>query len=199
MKIYYKVVQPSLRSFHTLSVQYKLNEWVYAPSGKPFFVFDTLDNANLFTVGFHESIFKIYECVIEGFVETPANTILAREKWPQGTKFAYGVKLTKLVGQLEPFEYYSVVSTGGIYTNKVSPDGTVKFEKSGKNPESGFYSQSKDCVILSYENSKTNTFQFEVWHKSAWGNPVFSTRSKEKAESLAQLIKQKVINPRTQI
>jgi len=85
------------------------------------------------------------------------------------------------------------------YTNKVRSNATIQFEQNSKTRESGVYSQSQNNVTLSYANGKKNIFGFEVWHKSAWGNPVFSTKSKETAESLSKLIQQGVINPRLQI
>lgn len=200
MKKYYKVVYSSnlvsaVKCGHG-EVQYKIGQFVYAPvQGTYLFVFDSKESALKFKKG--SDVHRIYECEVEGLCDNPTNH--SNEEWPQGTKFAYGVKLTKLVDSIQPFEFYSVISTGVYYTNKVNSDGVVEFEKNSKTPESGVYSQSQNNITLSYDNGKKNIFGFEAWHKSAWGNPVFSTRSKEKAESLSQLIQQGVVNPRTQI
>ena len=209
---YYKVVREIDNSYYSCvagcsgnknpCVEYFKNKTVYAPSGTYLFVFNDLERAKLFKNCEERGLsypLRIFECEIEGYCAAPEYLQPILWQIPGNTVFAYGVKLTKLVGEITPFEYYSVVSNGVIYTNKVNSDGIIQFEKNSKTPESGVYCQNKNNVTISYENNKINVFRFEVWHKSVWGNPVFSTRDKNKAKSLSQLIQQGVINPHTQI
>ena len=72
MKKYYKVLGPNLTSFNQQrldmpnSLQYKEHEWTFAPSGKPLFIFDTLDHAQNFIKNYTDCGPRIFECEVEG-------------------------------------------------------------------------------------------------------------------------------------
>ena len=101
---YYKVVRKNdLRSFgadcNTNAVQYKLNEFVYpTKSGTYLMVFDDLERARYFIRG--GVTWDVYECECESVCKnTPL--VHANQSWPDGTVFAYGVKLVKKINDIE--------------------------------------------------------------------------------------------------
>lgn len=62
---YYKVLDENLRSFLNINrIQYKVGEWVKAPSNTRLFVFDNLYNAQKFN-----TIYPIFECEIIGGIK----------------------------------------------------------------------------------------------------------------------------------
>ena len=103
MKSCYKVVLEKNNSSAWMTGKdetfYKENEYVYAPSGKPFFIFKDLESAKQYTIKLGSG-FVVYECECVGVEEEfPLNLDIVL---PQGTIFAYGVKLTKKIVQEKP-------------------------------------------------------------------------------------------------
>lgn len=106
-KKYYKLVRDNLRSFNypedsVYSKQYRINKFIYSSGGQFLFAFDSLESAEAFAR--HHcwcgDRYKIYECEVEGLqVEVPRAH--SHEVWPKNTVWAYGIKLTQLVMEIE--------------------------------------------------------------------------------------------------
>ena len=108
-----KNIITSLRlSSRATTVLYNLNQWVYSDRpGKFLFVFDGLDKAINFAKCIDNT--TIYECEVEGLEYNPEFAYGPnREKktWPDGTAFAYGVKLIREI----EIEQEMILSVGDI-------------------------------------------------------------------------------------
>lgn len=108
----YKVINQDLKSMNAGNpIQYKVDEWVNTINvSKPLFVFDTLDNAKAFAIRYNNA--KIYECEVDGVVESHDNCRLS--DCPAGTFFACKVKLTQLVVNCES----TFLKVGDIIANQ---------------------------------------------------------------------------------
>lgn len=129
MKKYYKVVLKYSSDHLNLvsaysNIQYKMDDYVYAPQGTKLFVFNSLDSAQNFVYGRN---LTVYECIVKNprLVKTLRNdtspndywryiadakkrkininqyltkkNAVKRQKWPFGTVWCDAVKLTKFI------------------------------------------------------------------------------------------------------
>jgi len=105
--MYYKIVSQDLFSIskyynttYCKPVQYKLGEYVYAANGTFLFIFNDLEKAKQ-AKKINGWIGDIYECEAEGVQIDRPEFLKNFGTTPDGTVFAYGVKLTKCVA-VEP-------------------------------------------------------------------------------------------------
>lgn len=110
--MYYKVVTNSLQSLYMReeddrSVDYKLNEYVYAPlPGTYLFVFNYIENVNKFIKKFDVKDCRVFHCECEGVQEFAYKpSWMTSASVPEGTVFAYGVKLLEEI-DIEPTYSY---------------------------------------------------------------------------------------------
>ena len=107
-----------------LKIEYKLGEFVYPDKpGYPLFIFNNLKSAKDFIESRYGDC-KIYECEVEGLYESVPE-VFSKQKWPSGTRFAYGVKLTKKVEEEKVVEEEYV--TGDIIEVTWPSLGIIKY------------------------------------------------------------------------
>lgn len=186
---YYKVLLQDLRSFSgnvqpTMAVQYKVGEYVYPRvNGTYLMVFDNLESAKSLKAGLPD--FHIYECecesVCEGIPSAHQNTV-----WPKGTKFAYGVGLTKKVEEFVPQKFYMLACDNGKYILV-----TYTSNEAGKViPDSKGYMEGRvENDVLYWAGT---AYHLENWKYNMW-----ISKDKDKAYKLLEAIRTVEENSKT--
>lgn len=197
-KKYYKVVNKHNMSVfgYDSSITYTLNKFVYPTKlGTFLFIFDTLENAQLYA---KNCGCLVYECECEGVQESIPDFMSTKfpdkAAYPKGTLFAYGVKLIKLINEIEPFEYYVVFgkgrfSQGIVWKRYVNKNGDITFSET-REAIRGTYNNIDDTVSI----NGGDTYNFECWTQSTVNDECFyTTKYREKANNIASCIENGLI------
>lgn len=113
-EVYYKVCRNYNGKLNSVIsadiVEYKLNEWVYPKSiGTFLFLFTSIEAAKRAIKYYNWSNTTIFKCEAEGICQKPRFIYGEKDILPDGTIFAYGVRLIEEIESSQTFQANDVV------------------------------------------------------------------------------------------